>query len=121
MGSEAASTQHGAAGDTTATSTYPAAGQPQPHAIQALDTTGPNGSTHSDYTYDPAGRTLTQGTGDTRQTFTYDAEGHIATATDASGKVSSYTYDADGNLLLTKDPTGTTLTLNDLELFRKNP
>ncbi|WP_239154855.1 hypothetical protein [Amycolatopsis sp. FDAARGOS 1241] len=29
-----------------------------------------------------------------------------------------YTYDADGNLLLTKDPTGTTLTMNDQELFR---
>ncbi|WIX76637.1 RHS repeat protein [Amycolatopsis carbonis] len=63
-------------------------------------------------------RRLTQGTGDTRQTFTYDGEGDIATATDASGHVSSYTYDADGNLLLTKDATGTTLTLNDLELFR---
>lgn len=117
-GNRLTQTQHGATGDTTATSTYPAAGQSQPHAIQALDTTGPNGSTHSDYTYDPAGRTLTQGTGDTRQTFTYDAEGHIATATDASGHVSSYTYDADGNLLFTKDATGTTLTMNDLELFR---
>ncbi|MGW4490337.1 RHS repeat domain-containing protein [Amycolatopsis sp. NPDC004368] len=117
-GNRLTQTQHGATGDTTATSTYPAAGQSQPHAIQALDTTGPNGSTHSDYTYDPAGRTLTQGTGGTRQSFTYDAEGHVATATDASGTVSSYTYDADGNLLLTKDPTGTTLTLNDLELFR---
>src|SRR6185295_9403098 len=69
-GNRLTQTQHDTTGDTTSTSTYPAAGQPQPHAIQALDTTGPNGSTHSDYTYDPAGRTLTQGTGDTRQTFT---------------------------------------------------
>ncbi|WP_285491641.1 polymorphic toxin-type HINT domain-containing protein, partial [Amycolatopsis taiwanensis] len=97
---------------------YPAAGQPQPHAIQTLDTTGPAGSTQAGYTYDPAGRTLTQGTADAGLTFTYDAEGRLATATDASGKVSSYTYDADGNLLFTTDPTGTTLTLGDLELFR---
>ncbi|SFO06979.1 intein C-terminal splicing region/RHS repeat-associated core domain-containing protein [Amycolatopsis rubida] len=117
-GNRLTQTQHGAAGDTTSKSTYPNAGQPQPHAIQALDTTGPNGSSHSAYTYDPSGRTLTQGPAGAGQTFTYDAEGHIATATDASGKVSSYTYDADGNLLLTKDPTGTTLKLNDLELFR---
>ncbi|WP_285490137.1 polymorphic toxin type 43 domain-containing protein, partial [Amycolatopsis taiwanensis] len=97
---------------------YPAAGQPQPHAIQTLDTTGPAGSTQAGYTYDPAGRTLTQGTDSAGLTFTYDAEGRLATATDASGKVSSYTYDADGNLLFTTDPTGTTLTLGDLELFR---
>jgi RHS repeat-associated protein len=117
-GNRRTQTQHTAAGDTTAVSTYPAAGQAQPHAIQTLDTTGPGGSTQSSYTYDPAGRALTQGPAGAGLTFTYDAEGRVATATDASGKVSSYTYDADGNLLLTKDPTGTTLTLNDLELFR---
>ncbi len=113
-GNRRTQTQHGAAGDTTAASAYPDAGQPQPHALQALDTTGPGGSSHAAYTYDPSGRTLT-GAG---LTYTYDAEGHVATATDAGGKVSSYLYDADGNLLLTKDPTGTTLTFNDLELFR---
>ncbi|WP_409183710.1 RHS repeat-associated core domain-containing protein [Amycolatopsis sp. VS8301801F10] len=82
---------------TTGPTTPLATGLPRPHAIQALDTTGPNGSSHSAYTYDPSGRTLTQGPAGAGQTFTYDA---------------------DGNLLLTKGPTGTTLKLNDLELFR---
>ncbi|WP_285491708.1 hypothetical protein, partial [Amycolatopsis taiwanensis] len=61
-GNRRTQTQHRADGDTTAVSNYPAAGQPQPHAIQTLDTTGPAGSTQAGYTYDPAGRTLTQGT-----------------------------------------------------------
>ncbi|MFD2420090.1 RHS repeat-associated core domain-containing protein [Amycolatopsis pigmentata] len=117
-GNRLTQTQHGSGGDSTAVSTYPAAGQVQPHVIQALDTTGPGGTTHAGYTYDPAGRTLTQGASGAGLTFTYDAEGRVATATDAAGKVSSYTYDADGKLFLTKDATGTTLTLNDLELFR---
>ncbi|GLY67240.1 RHS repeat-associated core domain-containing protein [Amycolatopsis taiwanensis] len=117
-GNRRTQTQHGAAGDTTAVSTYPAGGQTQPHAIQTLDTTSPSGSSHASYTYDPAGRVLAQGPADAGLTFTYDPEGRAATATDASGKVSSYTYDADGNLLLTTDASGTTLTLNDLELFR---
>ncbi|WP_246127864.1 RHS repeat-associated core domain-containing protein [Amycolatopsis rhizosphaerae] len=117
IGNRLTQVQHASTGDTTSTSTYPQAGQPQPHAATTSTTANAQGSTQVAYTYDAAGNSLTGGPAGNGQTFTYDTEGHIATATDASGKVSSYTYDADGNRFLTKDPSGTTLTIGDLEIF----
>ncbi|GAA3817422.1 RHS repeat-associated core domain-containing protein [Amycolatopsis tucumanensis] len=116
-GNRLTETQHATSGDTAAVSTYPQPGQPQPHAVQSVDTTGPSGSARTSYTYDAAGRTATQSGPAAQLTYTYDAEGRVATAKDAAGKVTSYVYDADGNRLLTKDATGTTLVLNDLEIF----
>jgi RHS repeat-associated protein len=81
-----------------------------------VSTTGPTGNTTASYTYDHAGNTLTNTTGAATQTSTYDDSDRVATTTDASG-TSSYVYDAAGNRLLTRAPTGTTLTIGDLELF----
>jgi RHS repeat-associated protein len=45
-------------------------------------------------------------------TFTYGAQGNLATATDALGRVTRYTaYDANGRLLSWQDPNGLTTTL----------
>ncbi|MFJ9782540.1 polymorphic toxin type 24 domain-containing protein [Amycolatopsis sp. NPDC101161] len=109
--------QHTATGDITSTSTYPNPGERRPHAVQAVATAGPNGTTQTSYSYTDAGSTETRGPTGAAQTFTYDAEGHVATATEANGAASSYLYDADGNLLITKDPAGTTLSIGDTELF----
>ncbi|WP_326952260.1 RHS repeat-associated core domain-containing protein [Amycolatopsis sp. NBC_01286] len=109
--------QHTTAGAITTSSTYPEAGQPRPHAVQAATTNGPNGTTQTNYGYTDTGSTETRGPTGSAQTFTYDAEGHVATAKEANGGTSSYLYDADGNLLITKDPSGTTLSIGDIELF----
>jgi YD repeat-containing protein len=107
--------QHAPAGDTTTTSTYPASGDPRPHAIQTQTTSTTAGTTQT-YNYDENGSTKSRGPAGSGQTFTYDAEGHVATATEANGSSSSYLYDADGARLITREPTGTTLTIGDTEL-----
>ena len=62
-GNRRTQTQHGTAGDTTTASTYPAAGQPQPHTLTDATTTSPGGTTvSSSYTYDQAGNTRTRTT-----------------------------------------------------------
>ncbi len=111
--------EHQQAGDNTTTYTYPASGASavRPHALQRTDTTGPNGTSTTGYTYDDAGSTLTRNVGGDTQTYTYDAEGHTATETDA-GSSSSYVYDASGNRLISHDPTGATLSIGDLEVFQ---
>ncbi|MFJ9786164.1 RHS repeat-associated core domain-containing protein [Amycolatopsis sp. NPDC101161] len=116
MGNRKTQVQHTGAGDITTTSTYPASGDSQPHAVQATTTTGPAGTTQAAYSYDRTGSTKSRGPDGAAQTFTYDAEGHVATATEANGAASSYLYDADGALLIAREPTGTTLTVGDTEL-----
>jgi RHS repeat-associated protein len=108
-------TQHTATGDTTATTTYPAAGQLRPHAAQMVSTVG-TATKNTGYTYDKSGNTLTKGPSGSAQTFTYDSEGHVASVAEANGKTSTYVYDADGNRIITRDPNGVTLTVGDLEL-----
>ncbi|MFC0429724.1 RHS repeat-associated core domain-containing protein [Kutzneria buriramensis] len=112
-GNRLTQTQHTGAGDTTATSTYPAAGAKQPHTVQSVQTAAPSGTSTVGYTYDNAGNLLTKD----KQTFGYDAEGHVTTATGLDGKPVSYVYNTDGSRLVTKDSSGTTLTVDDLELF----
>ncbi|MEV4313779.1 RHS repeat-associated core domain-containing protein [Actinocrispum sp. NPDC049592] len=116
-GNRSTETDHTASGNTVTTLAYPNPGSPQPHAVTSATTTGPGATSSDSYTYDKAGNTLTRTKAGATQTFTYDIEGHVATATDAAGKVSSYVYDAEGNRLLTKDSTGTTLSVGDVELF----
>ncbi|UUV28308.1 polymorphic toxin-type HINT domain-containing protein [Amycolatopsis roodepoortensis] len=108
---------HKSTGDVTSTSTYPAAGPTavKPHALQKVDTSGPNGTSTSSYTYDEAGSLLTRNVGGDTQTFSYDHEGRTAGVTSPTGE-SKYLYDADGNRLVTRAPTGTTLSIGDLEL-----
>ncbi|MCX4756998.1 RHS repeat-associated core domain-containing protein [Kitasatospora purpeofusca] len=105
------------ANDVTSTHTYPAPGQPRPHAPTSTRTTTGDGPTvTTGYTYDQTGNTLTRpdGGGNT-QTMTWDPDGHLATAATAGGD-SSYVYDADGNRLLRRDPGRTTLYLGSTEL-----
>ncbi|WIX85508.1 RHS repeat-associated core domain-containing protein [Amycolatopsis sp. DG1A-15b] len=109
--------EHTTSGDVTTASTYPAPGASRPHAVEAVTTTGPSGTTQTSYGYTKAGSTETRGPAGAAQTFTYDAEGRVATAKEANGGDSSYLYDADGNLLIMKDPSGTTLSVGDMELF----
>ncbi|MEQ0558838.1 RHS repeat-associated core domain-containing protein [Amycolatopsis sp. NEAU-NG30] len=104
--------QHTTGGDATTTTTYPAPGNPRPHAAQTV--TSSAGTTSNTY-YDD-GRTKTRGSGTAGQTFSYDAEGKLASVTEADGKTSTYVYDADGNRLIARDPSGVTLTVGDLEL-----
>ena len=100
-------TNHAAAGNTTATYTYPAATAAHPHAVNQVATTGPGVATTSSYGYDQDGNTTSRpGTG-TNQTLTWDDEGHLATVTTASG-TTSYLYGADGQRLLRRQ--GTTVT-----------
>ncbi|MEV6446102.1 RHS repeat-associated core domain-containing protein [Amycolatopsis sp. NPDC051716] len=109
--------QHTPSGDVTTASTYPAPGASRPHAVEAVTTTGSSGTTQTSYGYTKTGSTESRGPAGAAQTFTYDAEGRVATAKEANGGDSSYLYDADGNLLITKDPSGTTLSVGDMELF----
>ncbi|MEV6823394.1 RHS repeat-associated core domain-containing protein [Amycolatopsis sp. NPDC051102] len=111
-GNRISQVQHTTGGDATTTTTYPAPGDPRPHAAQTV--TGPGGSTSNTY-YDD-GRTKTRGPAAAGQTFAYDAEGKLASVTEADGKTSTYVYDADGNRLIARDPAGVTLTVGDLEL-----
>lgn len=115
-GNRTSQVQHSAVGDVTATPTYPAPGQPQPHAPQSISTSNGASTTENDYSYDNTGNTRKRGPSAAGQIFTYDAEGHVASITEADGKTSTYVYDADGNRILTRDPSGLTLSTGDLEL-----
>ncbi|WP_051754879.1 RHS repeat-associated core domain-containing protein [Kitasatospora purpeofusca] len=120
-GNRTGTVDHDPTGDTakdvTATHTYPAPGQPRPHAPTSTRTTTGNGPTvTTGYTYDQTGNTLTRpDEGGNTQTMTWDPDGHLATAA-TSGGTSTYVYDADGNRLLRRDPGRTTLYLGSAEL-----
>lgn len=119
-GNRTGSVEHATTGggnDTTDTSTYPAAGQPHPHAVTTVaHTTGASTTTSSYGTPDAAGNTLTR----PGQTLAYDARGNLGTVTlTANGQQQTSIYDADGNLLTQTDPTtGTTAYLGDTELHQ---
>ncbi|WP_157591552.1 RHS repeat domain-containing protein [Saccharothrix syringae] len=108
-GNRLTETQHAAAGDTTRTTTYPAAGAAQPHTARSVTTTGPNGTSLDTFDYDSSGRTTTRRIGGDTQTLEYDAEGHVSKIVNADGKESTYLYDADGRRLISREPSATTL------------
>ncbi|MEV0396724.1 RHS repeat domain-containing protein [Polymorphospora rubra] len=117
VGNRVTQTSHTATGSTTATSTYPTPGGPQPHALTQVAHTGQ--ATHTNtYGYDTAGNTTTRTIDGTTQTLTWDPEGRLATTTQ-TGLTTSYLYDADGNRLIRRDNTGTTLYLGQNELLLK--
>lgn len=103
--------------DTKSTYTYPAPGTPQPHALAAVDVTGPTGTAKNTYAYDATGNTKARVLAGDKQTLTWDAEGHLAKVTEPDGnggtKTTEYVYDADGNRLITRTDTDTTLYLGD--------
>ncbi|MGW0193184.1 RHS repeat domain-containing protein [Nonomuraea sp. NPDC003201] len=97
----------GGAGETTRTSTYPAAGAKQPHALQTVG---------SDlFEYDAAGNTTRRKVGNSDQSLVWDAEGNLESVTEA-GKTTSFVYNAEGDRLIRKTPTDSTLYIDDIEL-----
>jgi RHS repeat-associated protein len=83
--------------------------------VQSTTTTDNTGTRTASYAYDPGGNTLSRPGPHGQQALTWDDAGHLDTVTDASG-VNSYLYTPTGDRLISHDPTGTTLTLNSLEL-----
>jgi RHS repeat-associated protein len=102
-----------AGGDTSSTYTYGTPGQPQPHTLRSVTTTGPAGtSTDGGFGYDPVGNTISRRGPTGAQTLGWDSEGRLASVT-AGSTTSSYLYDADGTQLIRHDPSGATLYLPD--------
>ncbi|MEO3868847.1 RHS repeat-associated core domain-containing protein [Nonomuraea sp. B12E4] len=97
----------GGASEQVRTSTYPAPGGKQPHALQTVGA--------DLFQYDEAGNTTRRKVGTSDQTLVWDAEGNLESVTEA-GKTTSYLYDADGDRLLRKTPTDATLYIDDMEL-----
>ncbi|GAA1287809.1 hypothetical protein Psi02_70250 [Planotetraspora silvatica] len=114
-GNRGSRVEHTAAGDTTTTYTYPAAGAARPHAVTSSTTAGQAGSRTSAYTYDTAGNTLTRPGGTAGQTLTWDAENRLASVADGGDK-SGYVYDTTGARLIRRDATGSTLYLPGTEV-----
>ncbi|MEN3360478.1 MAG: hypothetical protein V7637_4460 [Mycobacteriales bacterium] len=114
-GDRASETDHATGGDVTSRYAYPAADQPQPHAVSSVTTTGPAGTSTDRYGYDPAGDTLSRpGPGGGTEQLTWDATGALTTV--AGATTASYVDGADGQLLVAHDTTGATLYLPGLEL-----
>ena len=105
-------------GGTDSTDSYQYAspavgGTPLPNAVSAIVHSG---AATDNYSYDPAGNTVSRPGG---QTLSYDAEGRAAQLSSTAGTQNDI-YDADGNRLLQTESAGTnagvTLYLGDTEL-----
>ncbi len=107
--------QHRPGGDTTRRYHYPDPKTAQPHTVRKVTTDGPSGQRLDTYDYDDIGNTTTRSHSGTAQKLTWDTEGHLESATDATG-TTSYVYDANGTRLLRRDPQGTTLYLDGTEI-----
>lgn len=118
VGNRLTKTQHAttASGpDVKSTYTYPAAGQPRPHALSKVVTDGPSGQRLETFGYDAAGNTVSRNVAGDDQPFTWDAEGELVSAGAASGQLAgdtTFVADADGDRLLRHDPKGATLYLD---------
>lgn len=110
VGNRLTQTDHAVGGDTVATYTYPAAGQPRPHAPTQVTTSGPSGSGSRSFGYDAAGNTTTREHDDVEQSLGWDIEGRLASVT-AAGVDDEFVYTADGGRLLRREGTSTTLYL----------
>ncbi|MFY1655293.1 RHS repeat domain-containing protein [Solwaraspora sp. WMMB762] len=116
IGNRLTEVSHTSAGDTTKTYAYPAAGAARPHALTSVTTSGPTGSSITNYSYDDAGNTITRpGTTATAQTLDWDTEGRLAQLTDGSQQQENV-YTADGDRLIRRDATGKTLYLPGMEI-----
>jgi RHS repeat-associated protein len=102
----------GGSAETTVTSTYPAAGQPQPHAVRTVQ---PGGGAAATYTYDATGNTTGRPGPDGAEQLSWDAQGSLESIT-AGGRTTGYRYDADGNQLIRHDPGSTTVFVGGGEL-----
>ncbi|MEU1374206.1 polymorphic toxin-type HINT domain-containing protein [Streptomyces triculaminicus] len=123
-GNRLTETRHDSGGDSgkdvKRTYTYPAAGGSQPHALSAVNTSGPTGTAKDSYAYDPVGNTATRVLGGDTQALEWDAEGHLAKVTqmkdDKPAGTTSYLYDAGGQRLIGRTGTETTLYLGPTEI-----
>ncbi|GAA1717743.1 RHS repeat-associated core domain-containing protein [Kribbella yunnanensis] len=121
VGNRKTETKTSAAGSTTATYNYPAAGQARPHAVQSVVTTGtgmPAGGRTDTYTYNEAGDRTARSVGGVGETYTWNFEDDLEKVT-KNGQDTSFLYDANGERLIRRDNTGTTLYLGDTELLLK--
>ncbi|NUR89882.1 MAG: RHS repeat-associated core domain-containing protein, partial [Nonomuraea sp.] len=114
VGNRTKEVRHGGTGDVTRAYTYPAAGEPQPHTLRKVETTGPGARTDT-YEYDAAGNTRRRVTALGDQSLTWNAEGELSAST-VAGRTSTFVNDADGNRLIRRDPGSVTLYLDGQEL-----
>ncbi|EDY52439.1 YD repeat-containing protein [Streptomyces clavuligerus] len=96
--------------DITRSYTYPEAGQPRPHSVLSVTSSGPAPTTLN-YGYDDVGNTQTR----PGQKLEWDVEGRLTKVTEGT-KTTEYVYDADGNRLIGRTPTETTLYLGHTEI-----
>ncbi|MFJ1599219.1 polymorphic toxin-type HINT domain-containing protein [Streptomyces sp. NPDC088261] len=122
-GNRLTETRHDTTGDSgkdlKSTYDYPDAGQPRPHALDSVTTTGPSVTSQDSYTYDETGNTIARIVSGDTQSLLWDAEGRLAKVTETGeggDKVTDYLYDADGNRLIGRTPTETTLYLGHTEI-----
>ncbi|MFV2112678.1 polymorphic toxin-type HINT domain-containing protein [Micromonospora sp. LOL_025] len=114
-GNRLTETRHGAGEPTRASYRYPAAGDPQPHAVSWVETTTATVTRRDSYRYDATGNLVERLVDGNTQRLTWDPEGRLGAVTGGGG-TTSYVYDADGNRLLRHDPTGSTLYLGTMEV-----
>ncbi|GGS58083.1 RHS repeat domain-containing protein [Actinokineospora fastidiosa] len=105
--------QHSAGGDLTRTYAYPEAGKP--HALEAVTSVGPDGTSVDEFGHDASGNTVSRRVGSVEQTIEWDAEGRVGQVGTA-GSETSFVYTADGTRLLRKAPDATTLYLGGQEI-----
>jgi RHS repeat-associated protein len=119
VGNRKTETKTSSSGSTTATYSYPATGQFQPHAVQSVTTTGtgmPAGGRTDSYTYNENGDRATRTSAGIGETYTWNAEDNLEKVVKGNQNT-SYLYDANGARLIRRDTTGTTLYLGDTELL----
>ncbi len=100
------------AGTTTSTYTY---GSSKPHALTAVSTTGPAGTTSKTFGYDATGNTNKRTTGGVDEILDWDAEGRLSGSKKGTAE-SSAIYDTEGNRLIRRDSSGTTLYVGETEI-----
>nr|WP_052478623.1 RHS repeat-associated core domain-containing protein [Kibdelosporangium sp. MJ126-NF4]CEL19548.1 FIG01288243: hypothetical protein [Kibdelosporangium sp. MJ126-NF4]CTQ94652.1 FIG01288243: hypothetical protein [Kibdelosporangium sp. MJ126-NF4] len=120
VGRRTSQTQHGinGAADTTTTITYPAVGQPQPHAPDSITVSGPSSRSTAaagDFDYDKTGNTVGKpGTAGAQQ-YTWDTEGQLSSVT-SGGIRTDYVNTPDNTRLLARQTGSATLYLTSGEL-----
>jgi RHS repeat-associated protein len=120
IGRRTSQTQHGinGAANTVTTTTYPAAGQPQPHAPDTVSVTGPARRTAAApgaFDYDLTGNTVSKPGSSGAQQYTWDLEGQLSSVTNAGAKT-DFVNTPDNKRLLAKQPGTATLYLPSGEI-----
>ncbi|WNF26844.1 RHS repeat-associated core domain-containing protein [Streptomyces sp. C11-1] len=94
--------------DITRTYTPGKSGEPNPHALRSITTTGgPDGGARETFAYDQAGNTESRDGGSRDQGYVWDQEGNLAEVTE-NGKSTTYLYDSSGNRILARNTNATT-------------